>query len=195
MKMTSDTRICDTCSTENPPDATHCVRCHQVLPQNPFSSGLDVSDVGHVAVEADQSHRRMALITLMLIVTLIAVSLALFRAAPGLGILVSILAVPAVARTAVRLNIARQQGEPVTTESRLAAFGASFGIVFLAAIASCVSFVVTCFAGFFGTAAIARTGDWGDIDLPFGIGLTSGGLTAVGIGIYLMWRFWPRSSS
>ena len=128
----------------------------------------------------------------VLIVGLVIVLGALTVAAPGLGILLSLIVTPALIRTAVvvgRRRRARNQDLSAGEKSTL--FFASFAGVLLAAGAAAVAFGITCAATCFGIIALESGGGSRAVEsLIFAALALSAiaGLSAGGYTLYLLWR-------
>lgn len=133
-----------------------------------------------------------SIVSLILVLGLIVVLVSLMFAAPGLGILLSLIAAPALIRTAVvvgRRN--RTRGEDMTASEKSALFMASFAGVFLAAIASAAAFGVTCAAACFGALAIGdATGGGNFLDVLLYGALTLSSITGLCVGGYTLYRLW-----
>ncbi len=87
------------------------------------------------------------------------------RIAPGLGIALGVLAIPAALHaTAIAAKRERRSGHPLTVPEKIAAFGVSFAfatwIAFGSFIAAFAAFFVTCTAGFMTGAGFGRSGDY-----------------------------------
>ena len=87
---------------------------------------------------------QFSLESLFLVMTLAAVCLGALVAAPPLGVLVLIVATPALIRTLVEGHYARQSGLPLTTTEKLTAFVASTGISLAALVAAGGAFFAAC---------------------------------------------------
>lgn len=90
--------------------------------------------------------------TVLLIVILVSVFLSLFIAAPGLGITLSILALPALVRTMMVVEKNRQLGRPVSTLSSiglmLGSIGVTFIVICVTVFAAALTFCLSCIGVF-----------------------------------------------
>ncbi len=88
---------------------------------------------------------------LLLTITLIAVCLALFAAAPGLGIIMAVLALPAFIRTLMVVEQRKKSGKPVSTNAKVGLYLGSFGVTLVVTIvtvfASALTFCLSCLGG------------------------------------------------
>jgi hypothetical protein len=94
------------------------------------------------------------LASLMLTITLVAVCLALFAAAPGLGIIMAVCALPALIRTLMVVHQRKKSGKPISTEAKVGLYLGSFGVTLIVTVvtviasvgASIVALIFSCFA-------------------------------------------------
>ena len=142
-------RKCAKCSAENPIDSSECWICGQAL--EPVYAGT--ADVGLQSIppidanplNSNQSSGQMGLATIFLIVTLCAVIMALFVAAPGLGILLAIFSTPPLIRTLIVVTRRSQSGERVGTAKKILLFLSSLGTTtVVACLAVCSSIGTFC---------------------------------------------------
>jgi hypothetical protein len=137
--------ICPECGASVKPQDATCWLCRRSL--------VVVAEV----VEPAAAHRpgqaarpranpaQFSLETLMLIITLIAVCLGMIMALPGVGILVSIVAAPALVRTLVAGYQDRVAGTPMTLSEKLMTFAASTGVALAVLAAGGTAFAAACF--------------------------------------------------
>jgi hypothetical protein len=129
--------------------------------------------------------------TLLLVTTLIAVCLGLSLSAPGLGIPLAMVAVPALVRTLIAGHQERAVGGKLSLAEKVLTFLASTGIMIAVLAAGGAAFFATCSVALFGGLAIgeatnvqpifrsAETWIWGLILLSSVVGLATAG-----------WIFW-----
>ncbi len=123
--------------------------------------------------------------SLMLVIALIAVCLGVTVEVPGLGILLIVLAAPALVRTLLNVSHSKAEGVTLTLPQKAALFLGSLGIVALIALGALIAFVITCVpAGFVGIETDGNVG----IVLAIGAGLIAAGAA----GFFLARRLWPR---
>jgi hypothetical protein len=123
--------------------------------------------------------------SLLLTMTLIAVGLAIFIAAPGLGISMAILALPAFIRTLLVVRKRKILGRPVSTEAKVGLYLGSFGVTLVVTVvtifASALTFCMSCLGGI----AVTNGGSGGSETLVM---LIAFGFTLAVAGV-LMWAF------
>lgn len=140
---------------------------------------------------------QFSLASLMLIVTLFAVLLGVFRMALGLGIVLAILVTPALVRTCMIAARSRAGGRPMSVGRKVSFFAGTLGLLAIMAVAVSAAFVATCFPLGFLAAANAL-GPGGKVNpglfvLAWVLGV------AVGLGVlYVLFRLfrrlWPRGN-
>jgi hypothetical protein len=121
----------------------------------------------------------ISLRVLMGVITVIAISLAIGVRWPGLGIVIGLLATPALVRTAWAMNRRRLAGAVVTGDERLAAFVASLGVMAVTLLAACIAFTILCFP--LGVVAF----NYGTNDF-LALGIVIGVLAAGGIAFFIL---------
>jgi hypothetical protein len=168
-----------------------CWLCHRALTDNQARQ----PDFAAAQIEHDQrSQQTFGLSTLFLFITVIAVCLGVFVAAPGLGILLAVIAVPAFIRTSVAASVEElAAGQPVNVAQKMSLFLGSLGIVLLIGLAGFGAFFAACWTS---CAALAVTGALrgGLFDSGLGlllINLFAGGI-ALAIVVWLIRKTWPR---
>jgi hypothetical protein len=110
-------------------------------------------------------------------------------AAPGLGILLIVLAVPALIRTVVTGSQSKAAGEPLSSGQKTIAFISSLAIMIAVAVAGVVAFQIACWGS---CAAVAAVG--GEGTGPFYTGLILGAIAGLGLIGFLFYLTWPRRS-
>jgi hypothetical protein len=184
---------CPDCGAEVPAESLKCWLCHRQLavqaelvePTSPFR-----------APPRRASPAQFSLETLMLVITLIAVCLGVIMAAPGLGILVAIVAAPALVRTLVAGYQERRAGTPMTLSEKLLAFLASTGVAVAVVVTGWTAFAAACLGSCFvlvglestGTANWLRTNDDTIFFVLFGVSA----LVGLGTAGWLFWVLRPR---
>jgi hypothetical protein len=192
---TSSEAYCPECGASVKPGLDRCWLCQRpqpidaivIEPPGPFSAAPP---------RRGASPTQFSLETLLMIVTLVAVCLGLLMAAPGLGVLVSIVAAPALVRTLIAGYQRRAVGTPLSAGEKVLAFLASTGVTFAVLLAGLAAFGTACFATCLGALGLEAVGGPSG---PF-----SGGewvvllmlLTSAGVGIataiWLFWILWPK---
>jgi hypothetical protein len=104
---------------------------------------------GHQA--GDDYHRRapfqFGLASIMLIITLAAVVLGVYKMAPGIGIALAIVAITALIPTCIISRRKGAQDEPLSSAEQISYFVAWLGLALIVLIAAGFAFFVTCFVG------------------------------------------------
>ena len=128
---------------------------------------------------------QISLATIVLLITLISISLAVFRLVPALGIFLGLLGTGAMVRTIFVMNRARRRGRRMSISHKIVSFVNSIGVIFLAIG---VGLLVPLFAGLMMIVVVAVVaGSYEPIEyLSGGIALISAflGLAAAG------WIIW-----
>jgi hypothetical protein len=144
--------------------------------ENPYAAPAPVGPPG-----------TFSLATLLLVVTGLAVVFGLMTVAPGLGILLLVLMVPALVRTqAVMRRDDERSGRSATFGEKVGAFVVSLALMALIGIGAVIAFLAACF---FSCTAL-YSGGMGDssefliLAIPIGV--------AVLVVVGLIYRSWPR---
>ncbi|MEZ6069132.1 MAG: hypothetical protein R3C10_02435 [Pirellulales bacterium] len=87
---------------------------------------------------------RFSLASLMLLIVLAAVVFGLFAFAWGLGVVLTVMALPALVRTVTIQTRAQRAGVPLSPLDRVMAFLASLAVVTEIALAAIIAFVAVC---------------------------------------------------
>jgi hypothetical protein len=106
-------------------------------------SGFDEKPTAPAGRE-EPARRTVQLNTLMLLIAVIAVCLGVLHEAPGLGIVLVILVIPALARTIGGARRRQALGRSMSWDERFLNFFASLGIVIVIEVAAAIAFVATC---------------------------------------------------
>jgi len=135
---------CDQCGAANLPTRESCWLCHARL----LVVATAVAD--RPAGCESRAAYQFSLATIMLVVTLAAVLLGVFRISPGLGALLVIVVAPAFVRTCINTVRRKAQGETVSQADQVAKFASSAALVMLAVLlvpaAIFVALFVVCLA-------------------------------------------------
>jgi hypothetical protein len=176
----SKPRYCPDCGAEVAPQAVICWCCRHSLLQS-ASAGSQLVSVEAVDENARHIHERtkfqFSLASVMLIVTLAAVLMSIYTMAPGLGIALMVLSVPALIRTAVLAMQKGSRGKPLAFAEKAGIFLAWIGLGIVIIIAAGLAFFVSCLAG-----------------LPGGEGaaMLLGSIGAIVVAIFLGVFFWRK---
>ena len=184
----NDTNLCPVCGADNSarPQAP-CWMCH--APPNASAARPFLTTAPPV---------QFSLATMFLLMTLIAVCLGVFVLAPGLGILLAIVSLPALARTVMVAGRRRQAGRRMTFADKLSAFLASLVLAIATAVSVGVAFYVMCWFGVSAWVGLRAEAPFADAlshharynllaVAAFGSGLIGGIIVAV----LMFRRFWP----
>jgi hypothetical protein len=148
------------------------------------SSGFDEESTAP-AGRKEPAMRTIHLNTLMVLIAVIAVCLGVLHEAPGLGILLIVLVIPALARTIAGTRRQQALGRSMSWDEKMLAFFGSLGIVALIGLAATIAFVVTCTPTVFVAASAM------DIYSLIPAGLI--GLAASGFVLFYLGRaLWPQ---
>jgi hypothetical protein len=185
---------CPDCGAEAPADSLKCWLCHRQLAVQAELVDED-SPRSHRAPPRRTSGVQFSLETLMLVITLFAVCLGVIMAAPGLGILVAIVAAPALVRTLVAGYQERKAGTPLTLGEKLLTFLASTGVSLAVVITGWTAFAAACLGSCFVVVGLESTGGnwWRTYDdtiffVLFGVSAIVG----LGTAGWLFWVLRPR---
>jgi hypothetical protein len=179
----------------------NCWLCHRPLvvtaelvePGSPFA--------GRPAPPKWVNPAQFSLETLMLVITLIAVCLGMVMALPGLGVLVAIVAAPALVRTLIAGYQDRKAGTPMTLGEKLLTFLASTGVTVAVLVTGGTAFAAACAGSLFvacglEAAAPGRSvlgGRTGELLLYALLGVSA--LVGLGTAGWLFWVLRPRRAS
>ena len=147
---------CPDCGAALKPLATKCWLCHRLLvveaelvePGSPFES--------QYASPKWVNPAQFSLETLMLVITLIAVCLGMIMALPGLGIVVAIVAAPALVRTLMAGYQERKAGAPLTLGEKLLTFAASTGVTLAVLVTGGTAFAAACVGSCFVALGVSQ---------------------------------------
>ena len=182
------------------PTSVPCLQCSALVASGDKTCWLCGNDLStqtfpddHTATPAARSSRTFGLDSLMLVMTLLAICFGVFAVAPGLGVVLIIVAALATIRTAVFVRRHEQEGKTTRPQEKMLVFAASMGVVVLIGIASGIAFYITCWGG--GLAGLAagqlwEKGPYAGLGTAFIAGLTLGGLVGVYVFYRLARRYW-----
>jgi hypothetical protein len=120
--------------------------------------------------------------------TLIAVCLGTFHFSPGLGIAMVVVAAPALIRASLVGVKEKRAGHALSIGEKLVAFLASTAIVILVGIAGVIAFEIACWGSCAAVAGIQQK----ESEVALLTGLILGGVTALGVMVWLLWWTRPR---
>jgi O-antigen/teichoic acid export membrane protein len=153
---------CPDCGGLLSPADDRCWLCHWRRPKKPAGSAPDQAAITLATLAKtpgegrpcpqypDRTHLQFSLATLLLIMTLTSVLCGLIAAAPGLGIPIAVLSVPALVRTCITASRRQKRGEAMPFEEKASTFVVTvvLGGALLAttAVVFGITFFVVCLA-------------------------------------------------
>ena len=144
---------CPDCQATYPQAGNRCWLCGRALPDTAATTAATPPMIAQIIPA--ESPWTFSISSLMLVTMLAAVCLGLWAIAPGLAVVVSVVALPALARTFTASARRKARGERLTPLQNLATFAGSVAAVIVAGIAAILAFGVTCAVGL---GAIETTG-------------------------------------
>ena len=164
---------CPECGAEVAGGQARCWLCERKLhgpePINPYAP--PPSAAGNVPSQ-------FSLASLLLIVTLVAVGVGLFRLAPGLGVLLAFFSLPALARTTIDVTKHKQRGAPLGVLGKVGSFVVSLVVVLTVTVAALAASFTVCAVGLQATERLPQV----MLFIAFG---------GLGVGLLVMsWLFW-----
>ena len=139
---------------------------------NPYASPRSIDS---------ESPLQFSLASLLLVVTLVAVSLGAFWVAPGLGVFLVVLGVPALIRTMVAGNRQKRVGGTYSIGQKIGVFLVSLLIMWAVWMSASIAFAVVCTIGF---APIAMAN--GDMNAALLVGVLGGFVSAIALATWLL---------
>ena len=195
-QLSSSEPHCRDCGATIKPQDHQCWLCHRSLvveaelvePSSPLAS--------HYVPPKRVNPAQFSLETLMLVITLIAVCLGMIMALPGLGIVVAIVAAPALVRTLIAGYQDRQAGTPMTLGEKLLTFAASTGVTLAVLVTGGTAFAAACAGMCFVALGLENAGG-GLMGGSFGeklvfVLLGASALIGLGTAGWLFWILRPR---
>jgi len=128
---------------------------------------------------------QFSIATLFLITTLAAVCLGVFSLSPGLGILVSVVAMPALVRTMIATRYRKQAGQRPALITKVFEFIVSATTITVAVIAGIIAFAAVCTTASIGGGAVSKS------NVGIAIGVGAGAIAGIWIALWLLWRTRP----
>jgi hypothetical protein len=184
---------CPECGAELRPGDGRCWLCRRDL-----AVDAEVVEPPPVTAAA-RAPLQFSLETLLLIVTLSAVCLGALVAAPGLGVLLLVVAVPALVRTCLTgANLKRQKGK-LTAADKVMAFVASAAITWAALTAAAMAFFTACTISVLGACAVEGTTGSSSIGQTMQNVLLWSAIifcaaTSIAAFVGMFWVTWPRAT-
>jgi hypothetical protein len=179
----SEIYSCPDCRADVPASAVLCWRCRRVFPKGPRAEGAIVVAEGVNESLENRTKFQFTLASILLILTFAAVLMSIIVTVPGLGILLAILSVPALARTAYVSMYRGSRGRPLTIGEKAGIFIAWISLGLVVLVATGVAFFVSCLAIF----ASGSSAGYGPGPAAVIIGVIVALLTAIFLLVYF-WR-------
>jgi hypothetical protein len=185
-------QVCPQCGAHFPSPAVWCWLCgwktgDPVFVRPERKTGSADNPYAAPAPSADDLARTYSLSTLFLWTTLVACVMGVVRIAPGLGIVLAVLSLPAALRTVGRVGRLRTKtGRAMTVSGKISTFMSSLTICFVIALGASTAFTLTCFPiGLLGFSS--GGGGGGVLILAVIAGLIAGGFAGYWL-IRWLWR-------
>jgi len=180
--------FCPSCGAGTEPDRTHCWLCHAPLDVVPAQAVPAVPPDPKLAAA---NPAQFSIATVLLVTTLVAVLLGVFRLNAGLGVMLLVLAVPALVRTASVARREKRHGQRITTGGKIGHFFLSLLIMYgvctaatsaftIAAMGTCLAALATSSASEGVATGVAIVG----VILSLIVGLVAAGA--------ILWATWPK---
>jgi len=171
---------CPDCGAEIAAGQTRCWLCERRL------SGADLTNpYASPAVADGNTASQFSLASLLLIMTLVAVCIGVFRLLPGLGILLAIFALPALVRTSMDVTKHKQRGAPLGMLGKVGSFVVSLVVAVMVTIAAFAAAFAVCAVGLPAASGVAP-----DVALIIANG---GLLVGLAVMVGLFWLTRPRA--
>jgi hypothetical protein len=188
-------RRCPECGAELGVDDERCWLCRRdlvidaELVETPKATGQSPFAAVHPL--------QFSLETLLLIVTLSAVCLGALVAAPGLGVLALVIAVPALIRTCLTGISSKRLTGKLTVTDKIMAFLASAAITWAALVAAGIAFFAACTVSVFAAVAVGQAQGSRPIDntlanLLIWTAVVFCGVVSIGAFAGIFWLTWPK---
>ena len=182
-RPTYATAVCRECGAAYPLTGQKCWLCGADLPERAALTTAPRSENPF----ATSAHRTFSLSSLFLVMTLAAVCLGVFAAAPGLGVFLAIVSTPALARTVFVASRRKESGTEMSVGQKILAFTGALGVVAVTFVtASVIAFFTACFAALGGMALNLSQ------NLAIRLAGFLGGVIALGLIICVLYALWGR---
>lgn len=182
--------VCPECGAARAAGRERCWLCDRALVADEAGAAANPEAANpYVAPRPTGEHlaAQFSLETLFLVTTLVAVCLGVFLLAPGLGVLMALVTVPALARSFMMGYRRKQAGLRLTTGEKISAFVLSFFLMIAVGWAGCAAFFGVCLGT--GLLGIAVSGDESVFFVAIGLGAIAG----LSLSGWLFWLSRPRS--
>ena len=189
---------CPRCQNLVSANSSQCPKCGTRLIKSAAASGEIVLAEKVIESETGFNNSSFGLSSLLLTITLIAVCLALFASAPGLGIMMAVLALPAFIRTLLVIQRKNRLGNPVSGGAKIGLYLGSFGVTLIVTVvtlfASALTFCLSCMGGLVVSDRVGNTGSEQVVMLiAFGFTIAVAGLLLWAFSYWIRYR-WRRDA-
>lgn len=178
--------VCRECGAAYPLTGQKCWLCGADLPERAALTTAPTSENPFAA----SAHRTFSLSSLFLVMTLAAVCLGVFAAAPGVGVALAIVATPALVRTMVVSSRGKARGSRLSPTEKVWTFAASACLLVVVIAAAGIAFFYACATVVFGNPFGVRTPG---VSQAVGLAtLVLCVLVGIGVPVGLFYIFWGR---
>ncbi|MCI0360692.1 MAG: hypothetical protein L0211_19620 [Planctomycetaceae bacterium] len=188
---------CPECGAEVKPLDARCWLCHRSLIAEAEVVESDTPLPSRPVPPRRANAAQFSLETLMLVITLIAVCLGIIMAAPGYGIVVAMVAAPALVRTLMAGHQERKAGKPLALGEKVLTFIASTGVALAVLVTGGTAFAAACMGSCFVAAGLGDVypgAGWNnDLVAYFLLGVS--GLVGLGTAGWMFWVLRPRRNA
>jgi hypothetical protein len=178
--------FCPSCGAGIEPQRTHCWLCHAPLDALPVVDAVVVDEKLAAAHPA-----QFTIATILLITTLAAVLLGVFRLNAPLGVVLAIFSVPALVRTASVARREKRHGQRVSTAGKIGHFFLSFLIMYAVWTAASMAFTIAAMGTCLAAVATSNVSE----NVAMGVGIV-GLLLSLVVGLAaagtVLWATWPK---
>ncbi|HUE74377.1 MAG TPA: hypothetical protein VMP01_26075 [Pirellulaceae bacterium] len=186
-KPTVTPPFCPSCGAGTSPDQTKCWLCYAPLDEPPPALPAVVIDERVAAANPSQ----FSIETILLVTTLAAVLLGLFRYSPGLAVMLIIFSVPALVRTVFVGRREKRRGQRVTAGGKIGHFLLSLVIMYAVWVAASTAFFIAAIGTCFAAIAASSASE----EMAVGVGIAGLIVSAV-VGLFvaglLLRATWPK---
>ena len=181
---------CPTCRATVTQDTPFCWKCGSQLKTDGFESrGIELPDK-----PSGSAGFNFSIASLLLLTTLIAIFLALFAAAPGLGVFLAVLSIPPFVRTLMVVNRRKAMGQQVSGGRKAGLFLGSLGVTLLITWATMFAAAIAFFFSCLGAFAFLDPGASGGANVEAVFLWITIGFTLTFTGLVLWaFSFWIRA--
>jgi hypothetical protein len=179
--------LCPFCGASLLPEQDICWLCHARLD----APGAAQSPFAVPPKFAASTAGQFSIATILLVTTLIAVCLGVFRYSPGLGVVLMIFAAPALVRTIYVGRREKRHGQRMTIGGKIGQFLLSLAVMYAVWTAASIAFFMTC-AGTIGLVALAGNAS-PEAAMGVGIvGMIASLVMSLVVAVAILRATWPK---